>query len=898
MIYYEHLSVIVYSALILGVFSLVGYSILSILKPSNSFVKDNSLIILPLLGGSFIMAVLPTLSYLGIKASISLSAVILLSIVVAAFCRPGSKRSDLSLSVGDIKILAFSTIIPSSVMTIRFVKYNVISPILTDVVDLGWYLALSKYLISGTLKELTTGIYGGGVVYEWAYRRVTTFGGYPTASHHVTAAFSELFGLQFYESYMILQPVCVSLGALGLILFVRYFKFDKEVEWLTLTLFLISFFSYSAAWGNHIPLAIAVGPGLTAILFGLIVAKDKFDFKICILLSIFLAGTCSAYSFYFLFMLLPAVVTFIYHNRFTDVISKFSVTILTLGLLVPFNFTNAFELVIIYFRLWVSSPIQYILVERGVLSGVNPHTMQEGMRLIENPWGVGYTLNIHTLFGIPFRQTERFAAYFSTGSTPLFSSDYYTFTGISIGVILVVFIILGIIKSRERYTMLSVPGIFFLIWLYLQVLGRTYYSFRFAVLFGPFVILFFSIGFLSVYHHVNDSDSSHKIFTKIILGCFLSAILIACLVGLHSGIVLSGVNGITEDGIKLGNAVENYVGPGEKILLLKDSREFRCEMTIVGLQIDHKSLGVLGEQFISVPGEFEMLPVWHNNSSFRDFHPKNLYDTSMFTTDVSYIIAPYLYEASELFSNYELVWNNSKYSLFRRSNNTTTVNFISKNSTTVNFKLMDSQRSGEVMINGNPYDLQFSPKTLAIFYEWYFIKDVVISTTYINGSRIEEEFNLYYPHILIIPIDGVEEISFHNIGSSVSKLGFSAEKLPTEVIKTILPREVLTEIYFEYDEDELSLKCTLNAYSDLSVNLVIINQSSRVILSKTPLNVSYPTSEYIEVDDIYKNDIILWIGNESDRTKAIFPVFTNDSNNTYHFRERMKLDHNSHILFP
>ena len=897
MIYYEHLSVIVYSALIIGVFSLVGYSILSVIKPSNSFVNDNSIIILPLLGGSFIMAVLPTLSYLGIKASISLSAVILLSIVVVAFYRPRSKRSDLNLSVRDIKILAFSTIIPSSVMTIRFVKYNMISPILTDVIDLGWHLALSKYLISGTLKELTNGIHGGGID-EWAYRRVTTFGGYPTASHHVTAALSEIFGLQFYESYMILQPVCVALGALGLILFIRYFKFDKEVEWLTLTLFLISFFSYSAAWGNHIPLAIAVGPGLTATLFGLIVAKDKFDFKICILLSIFLAGTCGAYSFYFLFMLLPAVVTFIHHIRFTDVISKFSVTILTLGLLIPFNFKNVFELTISFFRLWVSSPIQYILVERGVLSRVNSNTMQEGLRLIENPWGTGYTLNIYTLFGIPFRQTERFAYYFSTGSVPYFGSDYFNFTSIIIGAILAVFIISGIIKSRERYTILLVPGIFFLIWLYLQALGRTYYSFRFAVLFGPFVILFFSIGFLSVYHHMNDSDSSHKIFIKIIFGCFLSAILIACLVGLHSGIVLGGVNCITEDGIELENAVEKYIGPEEKILLLKDSREFRCERTIVGLQIDHKSLGILGEWGISYSGGFETLPVWHNNSSFRDFHPKNLYDSSMFTTDASYIIAPYLDEASELFSNYELVWNNSKYSLFRRSNNTATVHFISENATQVNINLRDSQRSGEVMINGNPCDLQFSPKTLAIFYEWYIIEDIVIFTTYNNGSQIEEENNLYYPHILVIPIDGVGEIFFQNTGSSVSKLGFSAEKLPNDVIKTISPREVLTDIYLEYDEDDSDLGCALNAYSDSSVDLVVINQSSRVILSKTPLNVSYPTNEYIEVDDVCKNDLIFWIGNESDRTKAVFPVFTNTSNNTYHFRERMKLDHNSRILFP
>ncbi|MDY6930981.1 MAG: hypothetical protein SVJ22_03580 [Halobacteriota archaeon] len=803
------------------------------------------------------------------------------------------KGYDLNFSIRDIKILAISIMAPSSVLATRFVKYSAIGPILTDVTDLGWYLALSKYLISGTLNELTIGNNGGGLKYEWALRRITTFGGYPTASHHVTAAFSEFFSLQIYESYVILQPVCVALVALGLITFIRYYKFGIEVEWLTLSLFLISFFSYTAAWDNHIPLAIAIGPALTATLFGLILAKERFDYKNCILLSIFLAGTCYAYSFYFLFTLLPAAVTLIYHRKLSDIFIKFSVTISTLGLLIPFDFSNVLELSVIFLRSWVYSPIQYILAENGFLSSIDPLTMQEGLRLIENPWGLGYIPNIFTLFGIPFRQKERFAEYFANRVTSLFDPGYIYYVGILIGVVLVFFIILGVIKSRDRYTLLSVPAIFFLIWLYLHLMGRTYYSFRFAVLFGPFIILLFSIGLSSAYHRMNET-----LHAKIILGSLLSMIIFASLIGLHSGIILYGVNFITEEALELSGAVEEYVGSDENLLLLKDNRELRCERTIVGLLIDHDSLGVLGEQSVSVPGSFNRLPVWHNNSSFVNFHPKDLYDTSVLTIDASYIIAPYLIEESESFANYKLVWNNSKYSLFRRSTDTATIKISPKNPTIVNLRNINTQESREIMINGDLYDLQFVPKTLAIFHEWYPSEVILINITHVNGSLIEYEYDLCYPYILIIPIDGVEELSFQNIDSAVSKLGFSAKSLPKEVIRNISPQEILLDIIFHYDEDNGNIKCTMKSYSDSKSNLVIINQSSRDIISKTPLNVSYPTSVSIEVECLSKDDLIFWVGSEENRTKAFFPHFTNTSNNNYYFRGRMILDRNPKILFP
>ncbi|HEC67672.1 MAG TPA: hypothetical protein ENI35_02500, partial [Candidatus Desulfofervidus auxilii] len=876
MMHYGNLLVILYSTLIIVIFSLVGHSILSILKPFNSFVNNNSLLIAPLLGGSFIMALLPTLSYLGIKASVSLSFVILLSFATVAFSSPKFKKYKHHFHAHNLKILMVSTFIPSAVIALTYIKCKILSPILIDI-DLLHYLGLTKYLTSGTLKDLNKGIQQS-IIDGLAADRFFTFGGYPSASHHITAAFSEIFNLHFYESCTILQPVCISLAAIAFILFIRYYEFDIEVEWLTLTLFLISFLNYTPAWDNHLPLAVAVGPGLTATLFGIMVVKEKFDYKVCILLSIFLAGVCSSYSFYALFMLLPAVVISVYHFRFSEIFKKASITISSLTLLIPFNLKSIVQVTIIYFKGWLLAPLQYLLIKYGILSNSYFNSYAEqGMHLIENPWHIGYIINLYTIFGIPYKQTERFANYLSA-ETHLFSADFWNFIGMVVGILLIIFIIAGILKSHKKYTLLLTFWLFFIIWYYLKTLGRTYYSFRFAVLFAPFIILFFSVGFFSVYQYVRNINFSGVfgsnrrqtilkvifistiIFSLILLFlisnklmelyvlnslkisgdtiiilllfflflipiflilhsiifitfpeewhkehysslyeknvrrifvCLLSLIVIACLIGLYSGTILHKTNSIAEDEIEVGKAIKKFVPSGKKLLVLKNPGPLG-RGSIVSLLINHKPSGMLAGS-LSVFGGFDKLPVWHNNSSFKDFNPENLYDSAIYTPDAEYILAPRLYEKSEQFRNYELVWKNSKYHLFKRSSNTATVPVIPKNSSHISIQLGKTQKTEEVIINNNLYDLGFSPKTLAVFIDdWE--KDVAISQTGSDGGYMEKEYHIAYPSMIILPIEGVEKVCISNSDRSISKLGFSAEELQYEIVKTLAPDEVLVNI--------------------------------------------------------------------------------------------------------
>lgn len=917
------------------------------------------------------MAALLSLSHLGIRASVSLFFIILISFVAAALNRLKFKIYAQKYSPHDLKIMVVSTLIPSSAVAYKFINCSVISPILLDG-DLVRHLVLTSYLTSGTLKELNNGVHRS-VVDGWA----SQLNLYPSGSHHFTAAISGIFNLEFFESYVILQPICVSLTAIAIILFIRYYEFDRGIEWLTLTLLLLSYFNYSAGWGNHLPLAAAVWVGLAATLFGVILMRERFDYKIFILLFIFLAGVNSSYSYYFLLMILPALVIFVCHLRLMGVLKIASIIILSLSLLLFF----VKDLAILIERplnYWLLGPPRYLLHEWGILSIGSP-VGSPHLRIVDD----AYTLNIHTISGIPYEQTGRFASYLSTRMY-ISSLDLWDFASIIMGVLLVTFIIAGIINSRKKRTLILAFGIFFIIWFYLHVLLiETYLSFRIAVLFGPFAILFFSIGFVSVYRYLQEADFSrhlkskrekrmsmvflavivtvalvplsvifynfmdfmidlgkidlaqiayflllfipisiiiYSLFSMLlkisrtsasfnlnyemnvrrIFGCILSLIILASLIGLYSGIALNRTNSITENEIGAGQAVEKLVPQGKKLLVLKGDVGGLAHETVVGLFINHEPSGMLAISPIhisSISGGFERLPSWQTNSSFNDFRPEDLYDSSIYTPDAEYILTPRLDEENEEFKNYELVWNNSKYRLLKRSQSTATVSIIPEDPDLINIAFGDSQRPGKVEINNISYDLLFKPETLAIFYEWWGTEENM-SITYTNGSRVVKEFDLRYPLAIILPIDEVREVSVHNGDFGISKLGFSAEELDYMIIKRLTPSEVLADIYLEYDEDEFRTNCTFSAYTESRVNLFVINLSSRDVIAEVPLNASQETNGFIEIEGIHKYDLILWFGDESNRTRTILPVFTDDKNNTYSLRERMRIDRDPRILFP